>query len=128
MESATRIASSFKRQISSQQNKAKQHLTKQTKNPHKYPSSVSSPLKNKQPNKQKNTKKTNKHKSNLGKHGPTAEHGRALVTEDTEKANVLYVFFASVSPHNTSLQESQASEIREKVWSKEDLVCRERSA
>ena len=44
-----------------------------------------------------------------------------LVTQDMGKAEVLNAFFASVFCSKTSLQESQAPEIRMKGWNKKDL-------
>ncbi|GAB0187639.1 mitochondrial enolase superfamily member 1 [Grus japonensis] len=45
----------------------------------------------------------------------------ALVTEDTEKAELLNAFFALIFTAKTSPQESQTLEVGEKVWRKEDL-------
>lgn len=59
---------------------------------------------------------------NLRKYGPNAECSRALVTENTEKAEVLCDFFASVFLGNTSLQKSQALEIRKSRARKTHLI------
>lgn len=42
------------------------------------------------------------------------------MTNDTENAEVLNVFFASAFTSNTGLQKSQAPETRRIVWSKEN--------
>ncbi|KAK4832509.1 hypothetical protein QYF61_023574 [Mycteria americana] len=44
-----------------------------------------------------------------------------LLTKGTEKAKVLITFFTSVLTHKTNPQQSQASAIRGKFWSKDDL-------
>ena len=43
------------------------------------------------------------------------------MTRDMEEAEVLTIFFALVFTSKTSLQESQVSVIRKKVWSMEDV-------
>ncbi|GAB0182914.1 mitochondrial enolase superfamily member 1 [Grus japonensis] len=53
--------------------------------------------------------------------GPLLKEVGALVTEDTEKAELLNAFFASVFTAKVSPQESQTLEVGEKVWRKEDL-------
>lgn len=44
----------------------------------------------------------------------------ALVMKDTEEAKLLNAFFTSVFAGKGSLQEHQASETKENIWSKED--------
>lgn len=41
-----------------------------------------------------------------------------MVTQDMEKAEVMKAFFAPVFTSKTSFQESQAPEIRDKIWSR----------
>ncbi|GAB0184844.1 mitochondrial enolase superfamily member 1 [Grus japonensis] len=53
--------------------------------------------------------------------GPLLNKVGALVTEDTEKAELLNAFFASVFTAKVDAQESQTLEVKEKVWRKEDL-------
>ncbi|GAB0208703.1 mitochondrial enolase superfamily member 1 [Grus japonensis] len=53
--------------------------------------------------------------------GPLLNEVGALVTEDTEKAELLNAAFASVFTAKASPQESQTLEVGEKVWRKEDL-------
>ncbi|KAK4827148.1 hypothetical protein QYF61_015102 [Mycteria americana] len=53
--------------------------------------------------------------------GPLLNVARELVTNGTEKAEILDAFFASVFTRKNILQESQAPETRRKVWDKEDL-------
>ncbi|GAB0206849.1 mitochondrial enolase superfamily member 1 [Grus japonensis] len=53
--------------------------------------------------------------------GPLLNEVGALVTEDTEKAELLNAFFASVFTAKASPQESQTLEVGEKVWRKDDL-------
>ncbi|GAB0204970.1 mitochondrial enolase superfamily member 1 [Grus japonensis] len=54
--------------------------------------------------------------------GPLLNEVGALVTEDTEKVELLNVFFASVFTAKASPQESQTLEVGEEVWRKEDLL------
>ncbi|GAB0208111.1 mitochondrial enolase superfamily member 1 [Grus japonensis] len=51
--------------------------------------------------------------------GPLPNEVGALVTEDTEKVELLNAAFASVFTAKASPQESQTLEEREKVWKKE---------
>ena len=53
--------------------------------------------------------------------GPLLNEAGVLVTEDTEKADLLTVFFASVFSVKVGLQESQALEVREEACRKHDL-------
>ncbi|GAB0189052.1 mitochondrial enolase superfamily member 1 [Grus japonensis] len=53
--------------------------------------------------------------------GPLLNEVGALVMEDTEKVELLYVAFASVFSAKADPQESQTLEAGEKVWRKEDL-------
>jgi len=56
-----------------------------------------------------------------GNVGPLRSAVGVLVTKDTEKPKVLHATFSSVFTRKTTLQESQASETRGQVWSKEYL-------
>ncbi|GAB0204864.1 mitochondrial enolase superfamily member 1 [Grus japonensis] len=53
--------------------------------------------------------------------GPLLNEVGALVTEDTEKTELLSAAFASIFTAKAGPQESQTLEVREKVWRKEDL-------
>ncbi|PKU42717.1 rna-directed dna polymerase from mobile element jockey-like [Limosa lapponica baueri] len=53
--------------------------------------------------------------------GPLLNEMGAMVTEDTEKAELLNAFFASVFTAQASPQESQTLQVIEKVWMKEDF-------
>jgi len=53
--------------------------------------------------------------------GPLLNEVGALVTEDTEKMQLLNVFFASVFNAEACPQASLSLEIREEAWRKEDL-------
>ena len=53
--------------------------------------------------------------------GPLLNGARTLVTQGMEKADVLDAFFTSIFTGQTGLQDSQASQTRGKVWSKESL-------
>ncbi|GAB0183643.1 mitochondrial enolase superfamily member 1 [Grus japonensis] len=53
--------------------------------------------------------------------GPLLNEVGALVTEDTEKAELPNAAFASVFTAKAGPQESQTLEVREKVWRKEDF-------
>lgn len=53
--------------------------------------------------------------------GPLLNRAGDLLTKDTEKANLLNGFFASVFIGKVVLQESQVPETRGKVWNKKDL-------
>lgn len=56
-----------------------------------------------------------------GNVGPLLRAVWVLATKDIEKPTALHVTFSSAFTSKTSLQEPQASETREQVWSKEDL-------
>lgn len=51
--------------------------------------------------------------------GPLLNELSALVTDHTEKADLLNVFFSTVFAANTGRQESETLEAGEKVWQKE---------
>ncbi|PKU43174.1 rna-directed dna polymerase from mobile element jockey-like [Limosa lapponica baueri] len=53
--------------------------------------------------------------------GPLMNEVGALVVEDTEKAELLTAFFASVFTAKAAPHESQTLETREKVWREEDF-------
>ncbi|PKU35582.1 glycerol kinase [Limosa lapponica baueri] len=53
--------------------------------------------------------------------GPLLNGVGALVTEDTEKAELLNAAFASVFTAKANPQESQTLEVRENIWRKEDF-------
>ncbi|GAB0208273.1 mitochondrial enolase superfamily member 1 [Grus japonensis] len=53
--------------------------------------------------------------------GPLLNEVGALVTEDTEKAELLNAAFASVFTAKAGPQETQTLEVGERVWRKEDL-------
>ena len=53
--------------------------------------------------------------------GPLLNEVGALVTEDTETAELLNAFFASVFSAKAGPQASQSLKVREKAWKKEDL-------
>lgn len=61
-------------------------------------------------------------KKNKGDVWLLLDHMGVLVLEDTEKAELLNAFFASVFTAENSLQESQTSEVRRKGWRMEDLL------
>jgi len=65
--------------------------------------------------------KSTKRKGRLGKLGPLLNEVGALLTEDTEKVQVLKAFFASFFTPKAGPQESQSMEAREEAWRKEDL-------
>ncbi|PKU43329.1 rna-directed dna polymerase from mobile element jockey- hypothetical protein [Limosa lapponica baueri] len=54
--------------------------------------------------------------------GPLLNEAGAMVTEDTEKAELLNAFFASVFTAQASPRELQTLEVTEKVWMKEDFA------
>jgi len=54
--------------------------------------------------------------------GPLLNEVGALVTGDTEKAEIPNAFCASVFNAKTSPQESQALEVSDRVWVKEDFL------
>jgi len=53
--------------------------------------------------------------------GPLLNEAGALVTDDTEKAELLNACFASVFTPKAGPQASQSLEVREEAWRKEDL-------
>ena len=53
--------------------------------------------------------------------GPLLNKVSALVAEDTEKAELLNAFFASVFTAKAGPEESQSLEVREEAWRKDDL-------
>jgi len=53
--------------------------------------------------------------------GPLLNEVGALVMEDAEKAELLNACFASLFSAKAGPQESQAMEVREEAWQKDDL-------
>jgi len=53
--------------------------------------------------------------------GPLLNETGVLVTEDTEKAELMNAFFASVFSAKTGPQESQALEVREEAYREDDF-------
>ena len=66
-------------------------------------------------------KYTSRKSMTMEKVGPLLNEVSALVTKDTEKAELLNAFFASVFTAKANPQESQTLEAREKVWRMEDI-------
>lgn len=75
-------------------------------------------MKEKERGKEKRKEKKEREKQVWGKCQPAAEWG-ALVTKDTEKAELLNVFFDLVFTAKINLQESQTLKIRDKDKSRE---------
>lgn len=69
----------------------------------------------------------NNNRETMENTGPLLNRAGDQVSNHTEDAKVLNVFFTSVFTDTTDLQESHAPEIRGKVWSKEDYPQRRKT-